>query len=240
MLENEKDNSVTFTVQAGMTDFATMLEQYPELVSRKAKQVVIMGGVIPQLVGKYLVPNDANNNTFAWSSACYVYARCQELKIPMVIVTRNAAYAVKLEFAFYDQLENTGHIIGKALKQTQAKMMEHLWIAANEPANSKLRGTLPPNRNRQWFLATFCDGNVPSDVKSSDSIWKYVKYFSLYDSLNLFAAFEEFQHLFDPVIFKVNGVDHKVIGLTPDQHGIKNVAEMRKLLTNSAIEALTN
>lgn len=235
LISEQDDKSITFTIQAGMEDFAKLLHNRSHLIKTKAKKVVIMGGVVPQKVGKYLVPNDANNNTFSWSSACYVYSRCQELGIPMTIVTRNAAYACKLDFSVYDVMEKTGHPMGIALAKTQKTMMEHLFVAASSPENSVQRETLPPSRDVAWFANTFCDGIRPKNV---GEVWTLVKYFNLYDSVNLFAAFEDFEKYFKLEIFEVLGVKHKVIGLTPELHGLTDVKGLCDTLVSTAFDAL--
>ena len=59
-----------------------------------------MGGVEPvEPAGPdeatLLVPDTANNNTFDPVASAFFYRRCQEIGVPLVIVSRWAAYAAK-------------------------------------------------------------------------------------------------------------------------------------------------
>ena len=53
------------------------------------------GGVAPAS-GALLGPDTAHNNSFDAAAAAFLYTRCQQRSVPLVVVTRFAAYAAKV------------------------------------------------------------------------------------------------------------------------------------------------
>ena len=92
--------SLTLAIIASLKDAALFLRDHETLFVEKTKEVVIMGGVEPvEPAGPdeatLLVPDTANNNTFDPVASAFFYRRCQEIGVPLVIVSRWAAYAAK-------------------------------------------------------------------------------------------------------------------------------------------------
>lgn len=241
-LQKAEDNSVTLVLNSGLTDVTELLTEHQELFTRKVKSVSIMGGVQTlndevHLTGHYIQPDSANNITFDWPSGVWLFAKLQDLGIPMTIVTRNAAYAAQVKFSIYDKMEETGNPIGKCLKSRQEPALEKLWIAANAaPDDLKVRGTLPPDRDRQWFLDVFCGGKDPGEV---ESIWPYTAAFNLYDPMNLLFSIDSIVNEFANVTkVNVKGTEHKVIGVSSKNHGIKNIDNMISLMESMILNSL--
>lgn len=71
-----------------------------------------MGGVLPFEEDadndELLVPDTAHNNTFDKEASEYLYRRCQELKVPLVIVSRHAAMKCPMPRSIYDDMAQTG------------------------------------------------------------------------------------------------------------------------------------
>lgn len=194
-LERAPDRSAVWLINAGMADAAAILREGPDLVRQKTAQVVIMGGAGPQVDGRGFVTADrrAYNNTTHQASADYVYARVQELGLPLVVVTREAAYAAAVPRRFYDSLAATRHPLGIYLHDQQRQSLAHLWTGIH-------RGHLPPALTPAWFFRTFTDVDPHSpagqaalaaaEAHAEDfaDIWKQVSKFNLYDPLALLAA----------------------------------------------------
>lgn len=89
-------------------------------------QVVIQGGVktftpggVAQDDSELLQPDSAHNNTFDQQASTFVYLRCQQIGIPLLIVSRFAAYGCPAPRTIYDRMAATGSRIGKHLQQVQ-------------------------------------------------------------------------------------------------------------------------
>ena len=69
--------------------------------------------------GLSAVPDTANNNAFDMNAARELYAQCQNLRVPFIILYRYAAYACPMPRDIYDDMAWTGHPIGLRLQTTQ-------------------------------------------------------------------------------------------------------------------------
>jgi inosine-uridine nucleoside N-ribohydrolase len=115
------ERSAVLLVNAGMADLAALLRAAPEVVRQKTAKVVIMGGVDPRADERGFDSADerAYNNTTDQPSADYVYERLQDLGLPLVVVTKEAAYASAAPRSFYDGMATTGNPIGVYLRDQQ-------------------------------------------------------------------------------------------------------------------------
>lgn len=244
-LEGAEDQSITLILISGMTDVAALLRSHPELVSSKVKYVAIMGGIIqendsPKLCAEgFLQPDDAANNKFDMESAKYTYRRIQELNIPMVILTREAAYACQVPRSFYDELADTGHEVGIKLRDTQQGSLEALWKRCCLPAGDAARAGLPDSRDKKWFTTVFCAGKG-IELTAEDSIWHLVTGFMLYDPLTLIAAVPEFREkFFDPTVVKIHETEHYIIGVSKAKPGVKDGKALADFMLKRCLISLT-
>jgi len=237
------DEKVTLVLQSGLTDAVELLRDDEYLFQGVVEEVVIMGGIQAQgddvmLTGKYMQSDDAHNVTYDWPSGAWLYAKLQELGIPMIITTRNTAYACQIPFSIYDEMEKTGNPVGKCLKDRQKPSLEALWTAACAPEDASIRGTLPPRCNREWFIDTFCDSKDPGD--NIHEIWPYTGKFNLYDPMNLLVAVPELRkEYFQATEVSVLGTRHLIVGVSPKNNGIKNVDLLREFIVNTELSGLT-
>ena len=162
-----------------MKDPAEFLRNYEELFLTKTKTVTIMGGVMPfdehADDNKLLVPDTAHNNTFDTEASEYLYRRCQEIGVPLIIVGRFAAYKCPMPRSIYDDMAATGHPIGKRLRDTQRASIEGLWKRACAPEGPDRIG-LPARCDKAWFCSTFCSGNGGNRT-IDESIWDLIESF---------------------------------------------------------------
>ena len=164
-----------------MKDPAEFLRGYEDLFMAKTKTVTIMGGVMPfdgnVDDNKLLVPDTAHNNIFDTEAPEYLYRRCQESGVPLIIVGRFAAYKCPMPRSIYDDMAATGHPIGKRLRDTQRASIEGLWKRACAPEGADRIG-LPARCDKTWFCNTFCSGNG-GDRTVDESMWDLVVSFMM-------------------------------------------------------------
>ena len=241
----ERGEKVTLILNSGMTDAAELLRTEPELFKSAVESVVIMGGVETedaQMVkvddNGLMLPNNANNNTFDWLSAVELYRVLQEQGIPMVVVTREVAYNAQIPFSVYDKMEVTGNPIGACLKGRQMPALQKIFEAACSAPGSEIRGTLPNDRDRLWFVNVFCGGVDPS-IADGDDVWPFVDKFNLYDVMTVVAAVPSLQkRFFAPTQVDVHGTPHLVIGVSKEHHGIRDSEDLRQFLIKNEVAAL--
>ena len=216
---------------ASMKDAAQFVCHHEYLFKEKTRCVTIMGGVMPfedeEDETTLLVPDtvsqlhhfttkccfflqcslrfpQAHNNQFCVESSDYFYRRVQELKIPMIIMCRHAAYVCPMPRSIYgmsrpfnescvfrrdiaflfsfprhaltDDMARTGHPIWNRLRDTQRGSIEGLWKRACAEGAERLG--LPTRCDKQWFRSTFLNGNG-GDRTGKDSIWDLVVSFMM-------------------------------------------------------------
>ena len=97
---------------SSIKDAAKFMREHEDIFVQKTKDVTIMGGVKPfdsdTDDGMLLQPDTAQNNTFSMEDAEYLYRRCQELGVPLVILTRHSAYRCAMPRSVYDRMARTG------------------------------------------------------------------------------------------------------------------------------------
>ena len=182
--------------------------------------------------------------------------------MPMIVVSRWAAYAVQMPRSTYDELALTGSSIGFRLRSAQRDTIEQLWQRACAPAGSDARKGLPGRCDRTWFLATFCGGSDGVDPQTEhvrgggDSVWDLVVSFNQYDTIALLAAVPELrQKFFEPLACQVAAltisgnvadattsaaVTHQVIGTTKESTGVRDEGKpaLLKLLKQGYVDGL--
>ena len=148
--------SLEMLVIASFKDAAQFVRNHEQLFKQKTRSVTVMGGVMPfedTDDDVLLLPDTAHNNQFDVEGSDYFYRRCQELKIPMIVVSRHAAYACPMPRSIYDDMACTGHPIGKRLRDTQRGSIEGLWKRACAEGAERLG--LPGRCDKQWFRSTY-------------------------------------------------------------------------------------
>jgi len=155
------------------------------------------------------------------------YWTVQELMVPFVIISRHTVLACRLPRTLFDTLGESGGI-GKLLAEEQAETLRELFRKACAAPGTAARGNLPKRCDRRWFLKQFCNG---SECAAGEDVWPHVKLISVYAPISVLAAVPKLvvEH-FDAVEVSVRSAPHKIIGLTTESTGIKNVKELRSFL----------
>jgi len=232
VLERAEDQSVTFLLISSIKDAAQLLREHEQLFVAKVKCVTIMGGVqwdenqAAEQAGasndasssRLLLPDvTAHNNCFDLDAAKFFYQRCQELGVPLVILSRFTAYGCPVPRQMYDLMVRcpVPHPVACRLHAAQKDSIERLW------RDVCTGGKLPPRCDKTWYCDTFC-GGLGYDRTVDDSMWDIVKNFNMYDPLALLAAMPaQRDHYFTPVKFVgLKGVTHIVIGIDKQNSGI--------------------
>ena len=241
-LKRVPDLTAVILLNSGMADFARLLHDDSELVKRKTSKVVVMGGVEPKLDQRGFVVADrrAYNNITHQPSADFVYARLQELDVPMVVVTKEAAYHAAMRRNFYDGIAATKHPIGVYLKEQQFLSLKHLWDGIQ-------KGHLNAQLTSEWFFNTFTDvdlkspegkrvlGEATTHADDFSLIWNRVSKFNLYDPIALLAATPGANELlFQTGVLADCRANVQIIG----QNAIKDSTLLKDLLSGLAIESL--
>ena len=229
-----RDGSLTLLCISALTDAREFLARNEDLFLRKIREVVIMGGVAPSAAG--LVPDTAANNAFDEAASAALYAALQDLRVPMVVVTREAAYACPVPRRVYDDIAATGSPIGVRLQAAQRTSITALWRRTHASGAERLG--LPARCGPAWFLDTFC-GGAGSGRGAQDEVWDLVRSFNMYDAVALIAASPRLRREhFDPTVVAVGGVDHAVIGLSRDESGVRDVDGLRAFLTDGFLRGI--
>ena len=135
---------------------------------------------------QWLKADSAHNNQFDAKAANFFYLRCQQLGVPLIVVSRFAAYATPIRRNTYDELALMGGAIGWRLRNVQRMTITDLWRRACAPEGDGRRG-LPMRCDKKWFANTFCGGEG-EDRDGDEPIWDLIKTFNMYDSVALLAA----------------------------------------------------
>jgi inosine-uridine nucleoside N-ribohydrolase len=256
-LEQSDDHSVALVLNSGFTDAIWLLLDHTDLFLQKVKSVVVMSGIVteggrPKLDEYgFMVPSlgkgGAANNCFDPGATRHLFDAMQRHGVPMTVTTRHAAYQVKLPFRLFTELAATGHPVGIKLNDSQTASINGLWQKVNAPAGSNLRDTLPTDRDATWFGSTFCNGVVPP-ISANDDVAPFIKWITLYDPLNTIAAIPSLvDRYFRPYILEAVSrrgqsgrptVNHQIIGLTPQDHGIRDAHGLRALMNTHLVHSL--
>ena len=132
-----KPISLDLLIIASLKDAAQFVREHEQLFKEKTRSVTIMGGVMPfedDDDDVLLVPDTAHNNQFDVEGSDYLYRRCQELKIPMIIVSRHAAYACPMPRSIYGMSRPflyfcVGSAITLPLHSSAASCLQMTWRA---------------------------------------------------------------------------------------------------------------
>lgn len=228
-----------------LTDAASVLREHHHLFTSAVRRVVIMGGVVadgdlPKLDedGRMIPDMTAQNHSFDKEATAFLYRQLQDCGIPITVVSRHAAVAAKVSRSVYDEMAATGHPIGVRLLNAQKQAIEHLWQRACLPASDPGRMGLPPDRDSNWFLNTFCGGQGAGRT-GEDSIWDILETFNLYDPATLVAAIPNLRgHFYAASVVEVFGVEHCVIGVNAKTHNVRNPAELGEFMKGIMVESL--
>lgn len=234
--------SLTLIITASLKDAALFLREAENLFQSKTREVVIMGGVQPWEASDkecILKPDDAHNQAFDMKASEFFYERCQRLGVPLVVVSRFAAYAAKVPRSCYDELASSGSWVGCRLRNGQRSGIESLWNRAC--GSGEEREGLPARCDRAWFLKTFCNGVSAVGRRRGNTIWDLLSGFMQYDTMAVLAAVPALRKRFFAPNFVngLNGTQHMVIGMSETVHNVTNPSELAPFLHSGFVKGLS-
>lgn len=187
-----------------------------------------------------MTPDSASNNNFDPEAALFLYRRLQELGLPMTILSRQAAYSVKVPRHAYDCMAATGHPVGAKLAHVQRVLADDFWRKCNMTPGDPRRGKVPDRWTRQLFCQTFC-GGLGTDCSRDGSIADLVQYVVLSDPMTLLAAVPALcQQVYEAEVVTVRGVQHRVIGVSKSKTGVRQPDELATYLVEQILSALAS
>eukprot|EP00928_Gymnodinium_smaydae_P005401 TRINITY_DN11843_c0_g1_i2.p1 TRINITY_DN11843_c0_g1~~TRINITY_DN11843_c0_g1_i2.p1 ORF type:complete len:727 (+),score=154.17 TRINITY_DN11843_c0_g1_i2:276-2456(+) len=236
--------SLTLLLVSALTDAARFIGDHPDLFREKTSRVVIQGGVDKaSLQGdeEFLcIDKTAQNLGWDLESSTFVFRRCQELGVRLVVLTRFAVYAAGMPAFIYDELATIGHPVALRLRENQIRSTTDLWHRCGLPDGHPDRKRLPGRCDRAWFAKQVCGGADLSTLPADAAIWPYVTTTAIYDPLCLLATQPEALARFFQVEIKVvRGVEHMVIGVDEEHHGIRDVPGLKSFMLSALRYALS-
>ena len=176
------DYSLVLVVLGRLTELAAFLKKHGDAFALKVKHVALFGAVCehrrdalirstrsfdggPFDGGEdehFLKPDPLHPNHAAdLAAAEYCYARLQQLAVPLVVVSKHAAYAAAVPATLYDDLARTNNPIARELRAEQRRGIDELWSRVNAPPGSARRGAgLAAHCDADWFRNLFCRETV--------------------------------------------------------------------------------
>ena len=134
--------SLTLLLLSSHTDAAAFIRNHPALFSEKTARLAVMGGVDRASLDATcdaLTPDASANMSADSEAAAFVFRRCQELGVSLLVLTRFAAYAAPLQSFTFDDLATTGHPVAIALREQQVAELDSLLWRASRPAGDPAR-----------------------------------------------------------------------------------------------------
>lgn len=209
---------VTLVVTSTTQAIATFCRSYPDTFRERTVRVVHMGGAMlsadvadGEPTGTMVLSPDpaAQNNSLDMEAARTLYEEAQRLSVPLTIVSRHVAHAVRVPVRLFDHLGTYGGHLGETLLNEQKQVINDLYKRACSSDPTERRG-LPPRCNREWFAATFCKG---ASLGDGEDVWSKVETISLYNPLCLLAAIQTIDKRYlAEVSVSVRSATHAVIG----------------------------
>mmetsp|Transcript_88457 Transcript_88457/g.175902 ORF Transcript_88457/g.175902 Transcript_88457/m.175902 type:complete len:761 (-) Transcript_88457:16-2298(-) len=226
-------SGVTLLLTGTCTEAANFAKQNATLFREKTQRIILMGGVIvrhdPAGNVKLMPDPAAQNNGRDLASATELFTVAQEQSVPMVILSRHVSQACTIPRTFFDTAASHGGPLGDTLCQIMREGIQELWRNVNQPLGNG-RGGLPSRCDREWFRGAFCS-SASSLPSGEEDVWPVVETFRVYSALGLCAAVPSLaKDCLTSKEVKVRSATHHVLGLSEENHGVKDPNRLRSVL----------
>ena len=240
-----EDGSLALLLLSSLSNLAAFIRLEMDLFQAKTASISIVGRVDRASLFndeiEYLLPDSfAERDEADVVAVNFVFQRCQELKLPLIIVNPATADVASVPSFFYDELAALGHPVALWLRSRLTKAVVQLWEhcrQSSSPAEGSAGSTAA--HDRTWFANKFCGGStIPEGVSEPAEIWQHVTSLGLAGPLALLAAHSGMlQAFFDGEFKVVHGVEHIVIGAHLDEanevSGVREVHQLRAFLMDA-------
>jgi hypothetical protein len=207
VLESIRDDTLLVINTSTLTDLSAALRADRELLGRKLRNVAVFGHCVEHHLHSsldvlssgaagtgmnqdFFLRPDPTHHLFAADlpSARHAFHALQELRVPMVLVSRYAAYEGAEHHDLFDDLSrlNVPHLA--RLRSDQRLALESLFERCCLPPGDENRAELPDRCNALWFAETMCGGTLPLDKAE---VWSHVSSFPMYDWVTIASAVPE-------------------------------------------------
>jgi len=218
---------IVVVLTGALTDMdEVMADERWEDVRSAVACIGVMGGVIEDGQGSFVMDRTAANNAFDLEAAERVHQRFRAADSPpVVVVSRFAAIACQMP---RNVLDGCTHVVALRCVGVSEAALQKLWERSHRTPEKRRQenDTLPIRCDANWFRQTFLHPQTPR-LGPYDPVWNYVKGFNEYDAIAMTAAVS-FAHppMFDEIFRAVRFSDTNVyaIGLNAERHGIANTA----------------
>ena len=225
-LERALPKSLVILCLSSLKDVAIFLRDHELIFVSKVKHVLVMGGECYNFssddnAAKSFAPDASTVNEFDRPAAEFLYARCQFLGIPLLIVPPETTRAIMVPKTFYDELAESGSPVGWRIREAKRNDMQKLWKQVctmdNKSCAEELKVTAldddsvaqelgavsstprllmgQAESQKKWFAQEYCDGDLPN-CGVDDPIWDYLSTLTADHSVAILAAVPEKQARF--------------------------------------------
>jgi len=192
-----------------------------------------------------LVPDTSSMSDADGGQMIELFTLLQSLGVPMTVLSRRVAEAVKLPAEVFQTLSRVQHPVAQRLSRAYRLSIEKLWELCLLPADDETRRALPSHYTRRWFCDTFAKGEDPGPLAEGESIASRVKAFFSPACLQLALAVPSLRSaFFQPTKVTVktarNGhATHEILTSTPDGTGIRDTAKLEAFVAESLVRPFT-
>lgn len=231
LYENAPQTGVRLLVAHALSDAGVFAMLSPSLFRDKTLSVVVLGGIIkPEADGDMLIPDHSCPKITAdLNSARFFIQRCQELGVPLTVVSRSLSRVCGLPRSALDVMAEKGGVLGK--RCVDEVMQEVEWVHRQSGLDkADPERELPARCDREWFADTYCGGKKATDGKP---LWSVVESLRVDMPLMVIAAVPKItSHFFTTVPWNVRGVTHLLVGQTETYVGVSpaKLQELRRFI----------
>lgn len=176
---------LTLMLISSLEDIYTFSQHEQELLEGAVSNIVLQGGYTISAEGKLVPDPAANNNRYDISAATEFHSFIQDHKIPSMVYTKVAAFATPLTSAFFAELANTNHPIGKHLREVQVWQDLSFYKTASKKDEKE---RFAPFMDQEWFLENktswFDSPHPPNNpLPEGEEVIPYLTKVVVYDAL---------------------------------------------------------
>jgi len=230
LYESAPSTGVRLLIAHALTDAAVFAMVSPGLFRDKTLSVVLMGGAVkPQAINgrcdsEMLLPDMTSSKIMADpESGSFFIQRCQELGVPLTIITKKLAYQCRLPKAAFDAMSEHGGALGRQITHEAHTLVAWMHEQVKLPSESPKR-ELPAKCNERWFADNFCDGGMAPGA----DVWSMVENIRLCMPLLILASVPKVDaHFFETHLHQVRGIDHKLVGSENGSNGTSGISDQK-------------
>ena len=177
----KEEDKISLLLISSLRDINNFAQAEPRLLKSAVSNIILQGGYTLQY--GHLIPDDkAANNSFDLPAAIVFHNFMQNNNIPSLVFNKIATFHVDISNQWFKDLEATGHVIGKHLRETQLAQERAYYTQA---ASGK---PFAPFMTQEWYLknkTTWWDHHAPGTPlpDNVEDVIPYLNKVVVYDAL---------------------------------------------------------